>query len=452
MSTTNFTISKKANNGLSELKVRFSYDREHSYRLRTYILVPQAAWNASKGKLIIPRMHTGEHGQLSKLQTQIDDLSNYLKAECLAAPASADKNYWDKKIQEFHKKGTSASSLLLTHQACGPNMGEDVIDAFKSFINAKVPHDRTRAQMEVTMRDIERYMLYIKKELRLKEWTCAELAGFKHFLEVEHTFFDKSGKCKKKYQHIYNVSPLPSPPKVRGGNTIFGIMKRFRTMLNWCVKTGKLDKSPFSTYQLQSCVYGTPFYMTLDELNTLYHYDFSSRPKLAIQRDIFVLQSNLGMRVGDFYSLTTANLVNDAIEYIPGKTLHDTGEVVRVPLTDRAKEIINRYSSTANEFSLMPFISEQKYNVAIKEMLKLAGINRIITVLNPKTRQEEKHPIWEKASSHMARRNFIGNLYAKVQDPSLISSMTGHKPGSRAFERYRAIHDDIKKPILEIFN
>ena len=175
--------------------------------------------------------------------------------------------------------------------------------------------------------------------------------------------------------------------------------------------------------------------MTLDELNKLYLYDFTWNPRLAIQRDIFVLQSNLGMRVGDFYNLTTANLVNDAIEYIPGKTLHDTGEVVRVPLTERAKEIINRYSNTANEFSLMPFISEQKYNVAIKEMLKLAGINRIITVLNPKTRQEEKHPIWEKASSHMARRNFIGNLYAKVQDPSLISSMTGHKPGSRAFER-----------------
>lgn len=228
-------------------------------------------------------------------------------------------------------------------------------------------------------------------------------------------------------------------------------MKRFRTMLNWCVKTGKIDKSPFLTFQLQGCVYGTPFYLTIDELNTLYHYDFSSRPKLAIQRDIFVLQSNLGMRVGDFYGLTAANLVNDAIEYIPGKTLHDTGEVVRVPLTDRAKEIINRYS-TNNSIGLMPFICEQKYNAAIKEMLRLAGIDRIVTTLNPRTRLEEKHPIWEKASSHMARRNFIGNLYAKVQDPSLISSMTGHKPGSKAFERYRAIHDDIKKPILEIFN
>ena len=452
MSTTNFSISKKANNGLCELKVRFSYDREHSYRLRTYILVPQAAWNASKGKLVIPRMHTGEHKHLSQLQTQIDDLSNYLKAESLVAPASADKNYWDKKIQEFHKKGTLAAAPLFTHQASGPDMGEDVIDAFKAFINEKVTHNKTKAQMEVTMRDIERYILYVKRELRLKEWTSTDLAGCKHFLEIEHTFFDKNGKCKRKYQYIYSASPLPWPPKARGGNTIFGIMKRFRTMLNWCVKTGRLDKSPFRTFQLQGCVYGTPFYLTIDELNTLYHFDISQRPKLAIQRDIFVLQSNLGMRVGDFFNLTAANIVNDAIEYIPGKTLHDTGEVVRVPLTERAKEIINRYSTTSSRLSLMPFICEQKYNKAIKEMLKLAGINRVVTTLNPRTRLDEKHPIWEIASSHMARRNFIGNLYDEVQDPSLISSMTGHKPGSRAFERYRAVHDDIKKPILQIFN
>lgn len=451
MSTTNFSISKRDNNGLSELLVRFSYDREHSYRLRTYIMVPQTAWNASKGKLIIPRMHTVEHTRLSQLQAQIDDLSCFLKAESLTAPMAADKGYWNQKIHEFHKKGAPNANPLLNKQVSNLDMGEDIIDAFKAFLNAKVPHDKTRAQMEVTMRDVERYTLFVKREMRLKEWTSLDLANFKHFLEIEHTFFDQKGKCRRKYQYIYDESPILCPPKIRGGNTIFGIMKRFRTMLNWCVKTGRLEKSPFSTFQLQSCVYGTPFYMTLDELNTLYHHDFSLTPKLAIQRDIFVLQSNLGMRVGDFYGLTTANLVNDAIEYIPGKTLHDTGEVVRVPLSNRAKEIINRYS-TNDGLSLMPFISEQKYNVAIKKMLKHAGIDRIVTTLNPTTRLEEKHPIWEKASSHMARRNFIGNLYGKVQDPSLISSMTGHKPGSKAFERYRAINDDIKKPILEIFN
>jgi hypothetical protein len=34
------------------------------------------------------------------------------------------------------------------------------------------------------------------------------------------------------------------------------------------------------------------------------------------------------------------------------------------------------------------FISEQKYNDAIKEVFRLAGINRVVTVLDPTTRRD----------------------------------------------------------------
>lgn len=453
MASTKFEISKKKRNGASELMVRFCYDRKHSYRLHTLIWVPQTAWNASKGRLIIPRIQGKEQKYLSQLQAQVDDLSAYLKSKCIEAPMSADKHYWTQKIKEFHDQGKTETSSTPTHEDNNIDLGEDVIDAFSAFINTKVTNTKTKEQMEVAKRTVKRFTLYVKREMRLKEWTSADLADYQHFLQIEHTFFDEKGKCKRKYQYIYKNSPLCHPQKQRGGNAVFALMKKLRTMFNWCVKTGRLNESPFRTFQLQGCVYGTPFYLTIDELNTLYHFDFSQRPKLAIQRDIFVLQSNLGMRIADFYGLTLSNLVDGAVEYIPGKTLHDTGDVVRVPLSERAKEIINRYhTDDSNSISLMPFISEQKYNDAIKEMLRLAGINRIVTILNPTTRLEEKHPICDKASSHMARRNFIGNLYAKVQDPAIISSMTGHKPGSRAFERYRAIQDDIKKPLLKIFD
>ena len=240
------------------------------------------------------------------------------------------------------------------------------------------------------------------------------------------------------------------PPKVRGGNAIFSIMKRLRTFFNWCVLTGRLSVSPFQKHRLQECTYGTPYYLTLEEMEALYNHDFSSQPSLAVQRDIFILQSNLGMRIGDFYSLTTANIVDDAIEYIPSKTLNESGRVARVPLTSRAKEIIVRYKNDCH-LSLVPLISEQQYNKKIKVILRTAGINRVVTILNPTTRIEEQHPIWEVASSHMARRNFIGNLYAHVKDPDLISSMTGHVDGSKAFARYRSIDDTVKKEVLMVF-
>ena len=63
----------------------------------------------------------------------------------------------------------------------------------------------------------------------------------------------------------------------------------------------------------------------------------------------------------------------------------------------------------------------------------MAGINRIVTVLDPTTRREVRMPISECASSHMARRTFCGNLYKRVKDPNIVASMSGHKEGSKAF-------------------
>ena len=106
-----------------------------------------------------------------------------------------------------------------------------------------------------------------------------------------------------------------------------------------------------------------------------------------------------------------------------------------------------RYKDEKRE-ALFPFISMQHYNKAIKKMLKKAGISRVVTVINPITRQDEQHPIYEVATSYMARRNFIGNLYKEVKDANLIGSMTGHTEGSKAFSRYRAIDEEIKRSVV----
>ena len=50
----------------------------------------------------------------------------------------------------------------------------------------------------------------------------------------------------------------------------------------------------------------------------------------------------------------------------------------------------------------------------------------------------------------MVRRTFIGNIYKLVKDPNLVSALTGHIEGSRAFTRYRTIDIDIKKDLIKI--
>ena len=81
-------------------------------------------------------------------------------------------------------------------------------------------------------------------------------------------------------------------------------------------------------------------------------------------------------------------------------------------------------------------------------MLTIAGINRRVTVLNTINRDYEIKSINEIASSHLARRNFIANLYNCVQDQTILSVLTGHVIGSKSFERYRTIDNELKRSIV----
>ena len=73
-------------------------------------------------------------------------------------------------------------------------------------------------------------------------------------------------------------------------------------------------------------------------------------------------------------------------------------------------------------------------------------------MINPTTREEEKQVLYEIASSHLARRTFVGNLYKQVKDPNLVGALSGHKEGSKAFARYRTIDDEMKKELVNLLS
>ena len=143
----------------------------------------------------------------------------------------------------------------------------------------------------------------------------------------------------------------------------------------------------------------------------------------------------VGCRVGDLFSFTKDNIVGDILQYLPHKTMRKQSQTVSVPLTSKAMEILKRYDGKQEK--LLPTKQVYQYNEGFRAVLRECGINRMVTILDTVTGKEVQKPICDVATSHMARRNFIGNLYKKVKDPELVSSMTGHVNGSRAFARYR---------------
>lgn len=201
-------------------------------------------------------------------------------------------------------------------------------------------------------------------------------------------------------------------------------------------------------------VYGTPYYITLEARDKIAGYDLSANPSLEAQRDIFIFQCLIGCRVSDLMAMTPGSIINGAIEYMQQKTKGERPQVVRVPLNAIAKALVEKYAGSDDLMNgkLFPFISSQKYNVEIKKIFTTCGVNRMVTVLNPTTGAEEKRPMNEIASSHHARRTFIGNLYKKVKAPNLVGSLSGHKEGSKAFARYRDIDEDMKKELVNLLD
>lgn len=320
-------------------------------------------------------------------------------------------------------------------------------DVYDLFVASYRGTERMKQHYRSVKRILQRYELFKQKAVHSFAFTFESidaelLRDIESFIHIEHSLFEK-------HQDIYIAVPDSRPPKQRGRNRTNKIFRYLRTVIRWAVEEKQTSIISIPKFNIDQDVYGTPYYITIEERNTLYEFDLSEQPQLAIQRDIFVFHCLIGCRVGDLLKLKKNSVIDNAIEYVPRKTKEGRPVTVRVPLNTTAKEIINRYANNEGE-TLLPFISEQNYNYAIKDMFAAAGLTRTVTVINPTTGDEEKRPLNEIASSHLARRTFVGNLYKKVKDPNLVGALSGHKEGSRAFARYREIDEEMKIDLVKL--
>lgn len=423
--------SKVDARGKSEILLRFVGGRDHIYRLHSGIFVPPARWK--DGEIIIPRIETSEQRALKVSRDELKDLESFLLNEFDRAGSDVSKEWMQKAVERFHHPEL-------------PGGRRAFLPLFEEFVAAKEA-DISQARMNrylVTLRALERWEKVRQKPIPVDTFTKDDIEDFERFLQNEHNL-----ARQKKWLSIYSELDRKSAPAPRCKNTMLDYTRVLRTFFHWAKNEGKTTNDPFAGYCLGSGVYGTPYYITIEEREQLYAADLGDRPELAVQRDIFVFQCFVGCRVGDLVKFRKGDIVDGVLEYIPRKTRGEKPRTVRVPLSETAKEIVERYSGFRGD-RLLPFISPQKYNEAIKKAFTAAGLTRLVAVLDPLTGEEVKRPLNEIASSHLARRTFIGNLYKQVKDPNLIGSMSGHAEGSRAFARYRDIDDDIKTDLVQL--
>lgn len=390
--------------GKAEVLLRFVGGRDHIYRLHSRITVQPSRWK--DGAVIVPRLETAEQRELRKTRDRLADLTRFLLDEFQAAdPAKVDGEWMQEAVERFHHpdRADRGDFFAIYDEFC---MSQDVsADRHKRY--------------KVVRGYLEDFQEDRKKKLTVEGTDAGVLDAFRSFLA-------KGG---------------------RGKNIIIDYMKVLRAFFHWMIGRELCKADPFHGFQIGTAVYGTPYFLTLEERDRLYQTNLRNHPSLAVQRDIFVFQCLVGCRVGDLLKLRKEDIVDGVLTYIPRKTVDDRPVVVRVPLNNMAAEIVANYADIPGD-RLLPFISKQKYNDAIKRCFLAARLTRPVSVLDPVTRKEVKMPLNEVASSHLARRTFIGNLYKQVADPNLIGAMSGHTEGSRAFARYRTIDDEMKVSLV----
>lgn len=455
MATLSFSLSKKADpTGKHEVLARFVLGSKINLRAKTNVFAPAEYWNDATQLVTIPvkRLMNQEQRQLLESLNEINTRLQGIRAA--VTEAFNNDGAGKKPLKGFVNEGGVPELNWLAYTIDKYNFPEKyetapevwyLQDALEDYLNAGHFSEWNSKRIKVVKRSLMRYEQYkynTEKFLQLDTLTADDLRAFEDYLRHEDAIVARNKRLLK-------VCPESRPIEPRSENTISDRMRKLRTAFLFAVKNGRTTNNPFTQYSLPEAVYGTPWYITIGERNYLYSFNLSKRPALSVQRDIFIFQCLIGCRVSDLLKLTRSNLIDGAIEYIPRKTKDERAGTVRVPLNTIAAEIVARYENKGRK-ALLPFISAQKYNDAIKEVFKLAGLTRMVTVLDPKTRQEVQRPLNEIAASHLARRTFVGNLYKQVKDPNLIAKLSGHAEGSRAFARYRDIDEDIRKDLVKM--
>jgi integrase len=151
-------------------------------------------------------------------------------------------------------------------------------------------------------------------------------------------------------------------------NTVVKTFKRMKTVLNEAIRQNIIKKNPFTEYKL-SYEKTNKSYLEIDELAKLENLYNDENLHISMKNvlQIFLFSCYTGLRFNDVVSLKKENIKDEQLNLI----MHKTNELIIIPLTKKAKNILND-----KEFV---FYSNQRTNFYLKSISILTGINKHIS-------------------------------------------------------------------------
>ena len=321
------------------------------------------------------------------------------------------------------------------------NESETLYPRFLRFINEShrdgVMGDGRYAVALGKAEKLRRFLVITDRQrITAEEFTTDILLEFRQYVYDEYKYVTL-------YPGLYPSGAGHRAPKKRlRDTTVVHDLKLLQAFFAELENTDEIRRSPFRKISMEKrrvlmhVMYDAPIFLRCEELKRVMK---SSAPaNLQWAKNIFVLNCAIGCRISDLLRLSMANIAmsDDGIPYVhymPSKTarLQSTNLEVTTPLIEPAVDIINR--TGLKLMGMNHHYGKQCYNKALRDLLKFCDITRQVSLFNPESGNNEYRPLYEVASSKLARKTHI-DMLNKVQINYYAAGL--HRAGSDAVFRY----------------
>lgn len=402
MATIRFQI--RSENNPANIYLRLTVDRQINIRRKTGFVVDPNNWSSNTN---LPKPNDED---LKNLKTKLQDLANKIERNLNKAVTAKEEitgNWLQDQIDAAlgKKKATDIDRLV--------NYCQYYIDTlpYKEYPSGK---------KGVVSGTVQKY-----KTLKTK---IAEFEG-----NQRKKFYIKDVGLKFRNDFVKYLTEVDK----LNGNTTGRYIKFLKTV---CLdaKKNSIEVNPQLDHIRGFTEKATKVFLSFQELEKIENKIYS-REALENARDWLIIGCYSGQRVSDLLKLTSEN-INTVKDIRTGKDRQfielvqkKTGKRVSIPIHTKVKAILDK-----RDGQFPHQISDQKFNIHIKEVCKLAGIKEIVEggKIDKETNRKVRglYPKHELITSHICRRSFATNFYGLIPTSQLIG-VTAHST-ERQFLEY----------------
>jgi len=406
----------------SVVMIDFAYNNRRLRASSELVTTPEMfkkIWMANKKQLNSRFLHLSEYKHLERAKTIIEEAYKESRSQGNIPSPDVLKEHLRARLNQAEQSPTEIAS--------------DFLHRFVQYIAHKETTQKAASVVvyRQVLNDLESFS-------KLRNITLS-------FEGINLEFYDQYIK------YLLNRPNTNANCKTEKGLLNDSIAKRITNLkmfMRWARDRGYHQTSAFEQFTAKKSTKHEIVVLNQQELAAIESLDLSNSQRLDNVRSLFLFGVYTGQRWSDIEAFDAQHLQGlntDRPVWI--FTAHKTQKATRVPLVGfagKALEVLKKHEY------VLPKISGVKFNVYIKEIAKLAGIDSPVTLkrYSGKRMIEIKKPKYEFISSHCARRSFVTLLLEKGVPPTTIMKITGHTD-LKTLMKYESTSDDAVVNALE---